>query len=130
MRNRRFQHLQTAFLAIACCAILVSPAYADGGGCKQKCCTCYCQGVDRYGCLTNTGGGSCTLCCVINTKTCKFTATCRTSVHNCCRKSQCFKNVCFWQDPGFSCCSSSYTCDSCGRCCYTASGCYQPPAAG
>jgi len=86
MRNRHFQHVRTALVAVACIAMLGGPAWAQGsGGCKNRTLSCYCEGVDRCGCLTNTGGQSCTLCCVINTKSCTFTATCRSSVKNCCR---------------------------------------------
>ncbi|HET6326436.1 MAG TPA: hypothetical protein VFG04_17305 [Planctomycetaceae bacterium] len=124
MRNRSIQVLRTAVLAVACSAMLASPAWA-GSGCGQKQCKCYCQGVDRSGCLTNTGGKSCVLCCVINTKTCTFTATCHSYVRNNCRKSQCFKDVCFWQDPSYCCKTSVYSCESSGCCRYTASGCCQ-----
>ncbi|HEV8067189.1 MAG TPA: hypothetical protein VGP76_05610 [Planctomycetaceae bacterium] len=125
MRNRRWQYLRTALLAVACTAVWVPPAWAQG----SKNCRCYCQGIDRSGCLTTIGGKSCTLCCVINTKKCTFTATCRSTIHNCCRKSQCYKDVCFWQDPCYCCQTSVYNCDPCGSCRYTASGCYQPSAA-
>jgi hypothetical protein len=129
MRNRRFQLLRSVVLAVACSATLASPAWAgDGQGCKQRGCNFYCQGVDRCGCLTNTGGRSSVLCCVINTKTCTFTATCRGSVRNNCHKSQCYKDVCFWQDPSYCCKTSVYSCESSGCCRYTASGCCQAPS--
>jgi hypothetical protein len=130
MRNRHVQQLRTIVLALACSTMFASPVWAGSDTCKQRNCSCYCQGVDRCGCLTTTGGGSCTLCCVINTKTCTFIGTCRSHVRNCCRKSQCFKDVCFWQDPCCRCKTSVYNCDPCGCCHYTASGCYQAPAAG
>src|ERR1700733_3999596 len=125
MRNRRLQPLRTALLAVACSAMFVSPAWAQ----NSKRCNCYCQGVDKLGCLSNIGGESSTLCCVINTKCCTFTATCRCNIRNVCRKTQCYKNVCFWQDPCYCCQTSVYSCDPGGPCRYTASGCYQPSAA-
>jgi hypothetical protein len=125
MRNRRLQPLRTALLAVACSAMFVSPAWAQ----SPNRCNCYCQGVDKLGCLSNIGGESSTLCCVINTKCCTFTATCRCNIRNVCRKTQCYKNVCFWQDPCYCCQTSVYSCDPCGSCRYTASGCYQPSAA-
>src|SRR5580704_16629840 len=116
MRSRVFKHLRTAFLTLACVA-MATPVWA-----QQKNCRCCCQGIDRCGCLTNCGEQSCTLCCVINTKCCTFTGTCRSRVKNCCQKSQCYNNVWFCQDSSLCCTSSCYSCDPCGRCSYTVCG--------
>jgi hypothetical protein len=116
MRSRVFKHLRTAFLTLACVA-MATPVWA-----QQKNCRCCCQGIDRCGCLTNCGEQSCTLCCVINTKRCTFTGTCRSRVKNCCQKSQCYNNVWFCQDSSLCCTSSCYSCDPCGRCSYTVCG--------
>src|SRR5579862_8036588 len=122
MKSRRIRQLRTAILAVACIAMAASPLSAvTTGGCNP-CCSCYCQGVDRCGCLTNCGGESCTCCCVVNTKTCKFTGCCRCKVQNCCHKSECYKNVCFFKNSCYHCSSSCYTCDPCGNCCYSACG--------
>jgi hypothetical protein len=122
MMSRRFQQLRTALMAVACIAMAGSPAWATSGQCNKSC-SCYCQGIDSHGCLSNCGGRSCTFCCVINTRTCKYSGSCRCKIKNCCRKSECYKNVCFCQVPSYCCTSSCYSCDSCGNCCYTACGC-------
>jgi len=119
MKSRIFQQVRTALLTLACVA-LATPVWA-----QDRNCGAYCQGIDRCGCLTNCGGESCTFSCVLNTRTCRYTGSCRCKIQNHCRKSQCYKNVSFCQDPCFRCSCSAYSCDSCGNCCYTASGCYE-----
>jgi len=122
MISRRFRRIPTtAVLAIACIAMAGSLAWA---GSRSSCCSCYCQGIDIKGVLSNSGGCRSSCCCVINTKTCRFTGCCRCKIENCCRKSECYKNCCFLQDPCYSCCSSVYKCDHCGCCCYTCCGTY------
>ena len=122
MISRRLSTVRTALLTVACIALAAPPVWAGSSQCCKKCC-CYCQGIDRCGCLSNCGGCTETCSLVLNTKTCKFTGCCRCKVQNCCRKSECYKNICFLQDPSYCCTSSCYTCQPCGSCCYTVCGC-------
>jgi hypothetical protein len=125
MISRRFHRVRTAVLAVTLIALAGSLAWAG-----DKSCSCFCQGIDSKGCLTNDGGCKSTCCCVINTKTCKFTGCCRCQIKNCCRKSECYKNCCFLQDPCCCCSSSVYNCDHCGCCRYTCCGTYSGSGGG
>jgi|SRR5580704_10107299 hypothetical protein len=123
MIKRNLQRIPTqAVLAVAFIAMAGSLAWA--GSSRSSCCSCYCQGIDIKGCLSNCGGCSSSCCCVINTKTCCYTGCCRCKVKNCCCKAECYKNCCFLQNRCYSCCSSVYTCDHSGCCCYTCCGTY------
>jgi hypothetical protein len=120
MMSGRSKSLRVAVMVLACLGFCGTPAWAQPG--KSCCCNCLCQGVDLHGCLTNCGGCRSTCCCVCNTKCYTFTACCRCKVQNCCKKSECYNNICFLQSSSYCCTYSCYTCDPCGHCCYTCGG--------
>jgi len=119
MMSGRLKSLRVVVMAMACLGFC-TPTWA--GPTKSCYSSCYCQGVDSHGCLTNCGGCRVTCCCVCNTRCCTFTCCCRCKVQNCCKKSECYSNICFLQCSSYCCKSSCYSCDNCGHCCYTCCG--------
>jgi len=78
---------------MACCLAAATPAWAGYGGISWQKLNVYLRGVNRYGCLSYSGGQGAPFCALINTCTGDFVGTATGKVCNESRRFQFYTNV-------------------------------------